>query len=223
MAMSIRELPIESVRDVLEYLDPKTLSRLASVSRDYREQAEKVAAFILRRLSHIVSPADGLEICRQNSSFSFIHHLHRITMKRIILIGGGSMDEGQESYKRSDRLDIATGEWSACSSMTNKRGTFKTEAVAVGNFAVAVSGDDEAAVGTLEAYSPFTDSWVDLPPLPEKLMLVAAAAINETLYISGGIDKATGTWCILLYAGRFYSSLLCSVLLHSFYLPPNRH
>lgn len=103
------------------------------------------------------------------------------------------MDEGQESYKRSDRLDIATGEWSPCSSMMKKRGTFKTEAVAVGNFAVAVSGDDENAVGSLEAYSPFTDLWVDLPSLPAKLMLVAAAAINETLYISGGIDKATGT------------------------------
>ena len=197
-------LALPVLNECLDYLDARSLAVVARVCRRLRDASEVTAAYVLRRLAPVVSPdgrqlEEGAALAAATERFSYVAHLHRTTMKRIILVGGGSMDEGQESYKRSDHLDVATGAWTPCAPMQKKRGTFKTEAVAVGNYAVAVSGDDEAAVGTLEAYMPLTDAWVDLPPLPEKLMLVAAAAVGHTLYIIGGIDKATG-----LYTGAVH-------------------
>ncbi len=195
---SAKLLALPVLNECLDYLDARSLAMVARVCSRLRKASEVTAEYVLRRLATVVSLDVGRNLTT-TTGVSFVAHLHRTTMKRIILIGGGSMDGGQESYKRSDHLDVATGAWTPCSPMRKKRGTFKTEAVAVGNYAVAVSGDDEAAVGTLEAYNSLTDAWTDLPPLPEKMMLVAAAAVAHTLYIIGGIDKATG-----LYTGVVY-------------------
>ena len=198
----LSDLPV--LRVALEYLDPRSLGRLGLANKECKALSEVVAVYILRNLGYIMT--HGCTNNNEGQDKSFANLLYRLTAKRIILIGGGSMDEGEASYKRADHLDIASGEWKSCSSMMQKRGTFKTEAVAVGNFAVAVSGDDESAVGTLEAYSPFTDTWVELPTLPDQLMLVAAAAINQTLYISGGINKTTGQYSNVVSFSSFLSS-----------------
>ena len=204
--LRLSDLPV--LRVVLEYLDPRSLGRLGLTNKECKKLSEIVARATLLCLGYTLTHG-----CTTNEGQdrSFANLLYRLTAKRIILIGGGSMEEGDASYKRADHLDIASGEWKSCSSMNKKRGTFKTEAVAVGNFAVAVSGDDESAVGTLEAYSPFSDTWVELPTLPEQLMLVAAAAINQTLYISGGINKTTGQYSnVVSFRFSFrLSSLFC--------------
>ena len=208
----LSDLPV--LRVALEYLDPRSLGRLGLTNKECHTLSEIVADYVLRHLGYIVTHG---YISNEGQDQSYANLLHRLTAKRIILIGGGSMEEGEASYKRADHLDIASGEWKSCSSMTKKRGTFKTEAVAVGNFAVAVSGDDESAVGTLEAYSPLSDTWIDLPTLPEQLMLVAAAAINQTLYISGGINKTTGQYSNVV---RFLLRLSLSLSLSlSFCIP----
>lgn len=179
---------------ILQFLPPQTLGSVAMVCKKLNSESEGAALYITRVLSHILTPLSSDQGYRDHGVISNAHHLFRMTKRRIVLIGGGNIDEGHDSYKRSDHLDIATGEWSQCTSMTNRRGTFKTEAVALGNLVVVVSGDDEEAVGTLEAYDPLTDKWEDLPPLPHRLMLVAAASEGKKLYISGGIDKATGQY-----------------------------
>lgn len=69
----------------------------------------------------------------------------------------------------------------------------------IGGLVVVVSGDDEDVIGTLEAYDPVKDEWEDLPPLPERLMLVAAASEGKKLYISGGIDKNSGQYSDSVY------------------------
>lgn len=157
-------------------------------------ESEDAAKFIIKSLSHVLTPQATLGGFQCHGAISEAHHLFRMTKSRIVLIGGGNIDDGHDSYKRSDHLDVATGEWSLCTSMTSRRGTFKTEAVALGGLVVVVSGDDDDAVGTLEAYNPLSDTWEDLPPLPQRLMLVAAASQGTKLYISGGIDKATGQY-----------------------------
>jgi N-acetylneuraminic acid mutarotase len=179
---------------ILQFLPPQSLGAVAIVCRRLSGESEDAAKFIIKSLSHILTPQAALGGYHCHGAISHAHHLYRMTKRRIVLIGGGNMDEGHESYKRSDHLDVATGEWSVCTSMTNRRGTFKTEAVALGGLVVVVSGDDDDAVGTLEAYDPLTDTWEDLPPLPQRLMLVAAASEGKKLYISGGIDKATGQY-----------------------------
>jgi hypothetical protein len=187
-------LDVPVLNFILQFLPPQTLGIVAKVSWALNKETEDAAKFIIRSLSHVLTPLSVVEGYRNHGAISQAHHLFRMTKRRIVLIGGGNIDEGHDSYKRSDHLDVATGEWSQCSSMTSRRGTFKTEAVALGGLVVVVSGDDDDAIGTLEAYNPVADTWEDLPPLPQRLMLVAAASEGKKLYISGGIDKMTGQY-----------------------------
>lgn len=184
---------------ILQFLPAQSLGSVAMVCRRLRGESEDAATYIIKSLSHVLTPQSSSGGYRNHGAISHAHHLYRMTKRRIVLIGGGNIDDGHDSYKRSDHLDVATGEWSVCTSMTSRRGTFKTEAVALGGLVVVVSGDDDDAVGTLEAYDPLTDSWRDLPPLPQRLMLVAAASEGKKLYISGGIDKATGQYSDSVY------------------------
>jgi hypothetical protein len=76
---------------------------------------------------------------------------------------------------------------------------FKTEALGVDGYVVVVSGDDDKSVGTLEGFDPITNSWMTIPDMPEKLMLVASASVDKKLFISGGIDKVTGVYSTEIY------------------------
>ena len=192
-------MDIPVLNSILQFLPAHSLGSVAIVCRTLREESEDAARFIIKSLSHILTPQASLGGYQNHGAISHAHHLYRMTKRRIVLIGGGNIDDGHDSYKRSDHLDVATGEWSVCTSMTSRRGTFKTEAVALGGLVVVVSGDDDDAVGTLEAYDPLSDSWEDLPPLPQRLMLVAAASEGKKLYITGGIDKATGQYSDNVY------------------------
>ena len=192
-------LDIPVLNFILQFLPAQSLGAVAMVCRRLQKESEDAARYIIRSLSHVLTPQASIGGYQNHGAISNAHHLYRMTKRRIVLIGGGNIDDGHDSYKRSDHLDVATGEWSVCTSMTSRRGTFKTEAVALGGLVVVVSGDDDDAVGTLEAYDPLTDTWEDLPPLPQRLMLVAAASEGKKLYISGGIDKATGQYSDTVY------------------------
>jgi len=134
------------------------------------------------------------------SSLSPILLLHEMTKSKLFIVGGGSIEEGLDSYRRTDRLDVNGNKWYECRSMSKRRGTFKTEAVEVAGLICVVSGDDHTACGTIEAFNPFSNQWFDLPSLPRRLMLVGSSAIQQTLYIAGGLDKDTGEYSDKVYS-----------------------
>ena len=127
-----------------------------------------------------------------SSSPSSLLLLNELTKSKLFLVGGGNIEEGLDSYRRTDRYDMSTDTWLSCKSMSKRRGTFKTEAIEFAGLIVVISGDDHTACGTVEAYNPLSNEWFDIASLPRRLMLVGSSATNKTLYVTGGLDKDTG-------------------------------
>ena len=78
-------------------------------------------------------------------------------------------------------------------------------AVVLGDEIVVAGGLIEVGVGrtgvtpTVEAYSPETDTWRDLPPLPEARHHGMAAAVGEQMFFMGGYtarltNPSTDVW-----------------------------
>lgn len=130
--MKNRLLDIPVLNFILQFLPPQSLGIICMVCKRLNLESEDAAKYITKSLSHVLTPLSELEGYRNHSPISQAHHLFRMTKRRIVLIGGGNIDDGHDSYRRSDHLDMKTGKWSQCTSMNCRRGTFKTEAVALG-------------------------------------------------------------------------------------------
>lgn len=107
---------------------------------------------------------------------------------------------GAESYRRVDCLNLHNNTWVSAPSMTCRRGTFKTEAVNLGGLIIVVSGDDANVAGTLEAFNPLMNTWINLPNMPRKIILVGSTSMNDTLYVTGGLDKSSGEYSDLVFS-----------------------
>jgi N-acetylneuraminic acid mutarotase len=55
------------------------------------------------------------------------------------------------------------------------------------------------AVGTVEKYNPFKDNWVSVESLPKQLVSVAAVALDDKIYVTGGSNPKTQRYSSTVY------------------------
>jgi hypothetical protein len=190
---------------LLSFLTPYNIAISSSIDKTFQLNCKKAGLILLNKFiynSNRLHLFDfnkinyGIDLSSTSSSSttttSSLLLLNEITKSKLFLLGGGSIEEGLDSYRRTDRYDMNTNTWLTCKSMSKRRGTFKTEAVEFAGLIVVISGDDHSACGTIEAYNPFSNEWFDFPSLPRRLMLVGSSAMKHTLYVTGGLDKDTG-------------------------------
>ena len=212
------------LRSILSYLGAKSLQQASGVSRRLRQAVVETCSGILAQIkesgcvlldddgygaySHSIIKADDQDT---TSAISSIQRLHEITKQKIFLIGGGSFDEGADSYKRCDSSDdllhsSSGGSWSRLKGLSTKRGSFSTEAIVYRGLVMVFSGDDRASCGTNELYDPLAEQWLHLPELPSRIMYGSACVgpKGKVLY-SGGMDNETGE-----YSNRIYMMNLTS-------------
>ena len=106
------------------------------------------------------------------------------------VIGGRAADVRE--VNRTDVYDLATNSWSRGVPMPDLRET-RTAAV-VGDAIVVAGGyrvpDISRGVRTVEAFTPATQRWSDLPDLAEPVSANSAALLGPYLYLFGNYDPA---------------------------------
>lgn len=141
-------------------------------------------------------------------------------MIRLFLTGGGSILEGPYSNRQCEEYNVIKNVWSAIPPMVMGHGTCHTEALNFRGLIVVISGNDEQAIGTVEAYNPFLKSWHQMSALPERLAYMGAAAVDEVLFATGGLDKETGEISDAFFSLNLQSREWVS---HEFRLPSARY
>ena len=177
--------------DVLQFLSPLELSAARSTCLSIRDDVDLTARVVLERL--VRSYPYLTPLIEKLDMRSPIRLLHELTRERLYIVGGGSVEQGQDSYKALDEFAGSGKGWVQRSPMTQCRGTFKTEACSFQGKLVTVCGDGNGSAGTLEAYCPLADKWTPLPDLPQPLSFVASASSTTALYVTGGMDKRDGS------------------------------
>lgn len=107
---------------------------------------------------------------------AFLQH-YELSRERIVVV------RGFLTYS----MNVTTQKWKRCHDSRRDRGYFaqlyyKGDIYAIGTYSLV-------AAGTVERYSPFTDFWNLVSPIPKKLRSVGAAVVGDNLYITGGIES----------------------------------
>lgn len=114
-----------------------------------------------------------------------------IRRKRILVLNGAT--------KRAAMLDIKKNSWEDKSvEMTEHRAAFSS--VWYRGELIVISGNiPETAMGSVERYNPFTDTWHPMPSLPQRLRYASGAVLHNQLYVIGGYNKTTGVATSAVY------------------------
>jgi len=177
--------------DVLQFLSPSELSAARSTCTSIRSDVDLTARVVLERL--VRSYPYLTSLIEKLDRRSPIRLLHELTRERLFIVGGGSVEQGLDSYKSVDEFAGSGKGWVQRSPMMQCRGTFKTEACSFQGKLVTVCGDGNGSAGTLEAYCPLADKWTPLPDIPQPLSFVASASSTTALYVTGGMNKRDGS------------------------------
>lgn len=88
-------------------------------------------------------------------------------------------------------FDPVSGDWVRLSDSRRDRSYF--EAVLLHDHVFAIGTYNVTAAGTVERFSLGDNRWDTCAPLPAKLRSVAASAVGDRIYVTGGIDVTTMT------------------------------
>lgn len=185
-------IPKDILEYILTYCNSNELVQVSQCSKLLGVCCERTAIRILHKIKKYHYKKLYQE--ERQQLLSCLYVLNELSKQKIILVGGGNLDEGLDSYRKCNLLRLDSMKWSQCTLMSQRRGLYTTESIAFNGLAFVISGDDHTACGTIEAYSPLSNKWIDsLPNLPRRLVLGSGAAWNDTtLYYSGGLDKSSG-------------------------------
>ena len=94
-------------------------------------------------------------------------------------------DPGSNSWAKMADLPVPPG--------TNGRGHISSAVVVVGERILVLGGETKHGTPTniVSAYSPATDSWKDLTPLPQNRYSGVAGSMTERIYYFGGSNSST--------------------------------
>ena len=104
-----------------------------------------------------------------------------------VMGGPDILDTGLGSMERYDPL---SGQWSAAANMSSARYDFG--ACVVAGYVYVTGGADSidvdlSALSIVEKYSPSSDTWSAVAPLPEARVSHAAVAVGSAIYVLGGL------------------------------------
>jgi hypothetical protein len=110
----------------------------------------------------------------------------------VAFTAGGCVGVTRDSQAPIDML--APGRWTLHRPMTSARQEVAVAALPDRVVVIAGFGELGAAVNTVEAYRPSTDTWEALPPLPAAVHHPAAAVVGGRLFVIGGYADRVPPW-----------------------------
>jgi hypothetical protein len=161
---------------VLSYCDQFTLESCHQVCKQYRSYVNKVVPRILDVVvaKYYVKPS-VVDLFREQRLSNLIL-LKRLSTQFILII------RGFVTYK----LELTTRQWTRCADTRRDRGYFSL--VSLRGFAYAIGTLSLVALGTVERYNPFTDTWKKMESLPQQVISVVAVTLNDKIYVINGYD-----------------------------------
>jgi N-acetylneuraminic acid mutarotase len=157
--------------DRVKYVGPVTLTKLVAFAESHG---------FTKRWS------DRASMLEQRMYFGAV-----ATGGRVFAVGGGGVQSSLEAY------DPATNAWTAMAQMPTAR---HGQATALGKDGkiYAIGGYENSAarpeVAVVEAYTPSTNTWETLAPLPKPRSLISAATGPDgRIYVVGGYLEGSGT------------------------------
>jgi hypothetical protein len=99
----------------------------------------------------------------------------------------GGRDGSGIVFASMERLDVTTGIWIAAAAMSTARCHFGA-CVLFGHLYVTggEANDADSSISLVERYSPLSDTWCTIAPLPAPCSQHAAVAVGSALYVLGG-------------------------------------
>jgi hypothetical protein len=121
----------------------------------------------------------------------------------VFVMGGIELDAGVLTTVASmERYDVSSGQWSPVASMITGRHSFGVCAIAGELY--AIGGPERDFLTSVEKYTPSTDTWCAVAPIPMALVVISAVSVGAVLYVLGDqidgaatmfkIDTLEGTW-----------------------------
>jgi N-acetylneuraminic acid mutarotase len=117
------------------------------------------------------------------------------------------------SLASMERYDLSSGQWSAAAAMSTARSGFGAcmlagELYIIGGFSTAYVWRGTRFTSSVEKYTPSSDTWSAVAPLPSARYTHAAVAVGSAIYVLGGqasfaspnlasvlkFDSTQGTW-----------------------------
>jgi N-acetylneuraminic acid mutarotase len=131
--------------------------------------------------------------------------------EKVFVIGGersaryDGEEEGDYMIDIFELYDAASDEWdlSLTAGMINTRCSFGASSMSGKIYVIGGRTDEEGFTyfADVERYSPLTDSWTELAPLPSPRTSHAAFTVGSTIYVLGGILDE-GEASVLVYNDR---------------------
>jgi N-acetylneuraminic acid mutarotase len=127
------------------------------------------------------------------------------------LVLGGRYAGG--TFASMERYDLSSGQWSVAAAMSTARSGFGAcllagELYVIGGFITDPRGHYVESLSSVEKYTPSSDTWSAVAPLPSPRCEHAAVAVGPAIYVLGGhasiesqdlasmlkFDSTQGTW-----------------------------
>lgn len=146
--------------------------------------------------SKLAKPIIEVPARRKSMSTSSIRILNDVSVDRVLLLGG--QGEGK-CHKGVVMWTPSTNTWSTCSGMKSTHGSFYVEAVSLNSEVYVISGDNFDSAGTMEKYNYIDDKWTLCASMPKKTMFISAAAVENKIVVSGGLEQSSGEFSRDIY------------------------
>jgi N-acetylneuraminic acid mutarotase len=104
-----------------------------------------------------------------------------------VYVIGGAIDEGSEIPTHSLIYDLFSGEWSQMDLYNNSIRGAHNSCVVDSKLYIVGGNDGVRTVATMEMFDPDSGKWISKPSMPTDRGLAACAAIDEKIYVIGGI------------------------------------
>lgn len=181
------DLPIEISAGQLEYLNGK-LHHIAGTNKARTEDLDNHYMLDLNNLAAGWQTRAALPNPRQHAGSAVYEGM-------IYYIGGQTGHDAQlATRKEVHRYDPATDNWDQMADLpvpagASGRGHISSSVVVAGNRILVLGGETTHASGRtnmVSAYSPATNTWENLTPLPQNRYSGVAALLEGNLYYTGG-------------------------------------
>ncbi len=119
-------------------------------------------------------------------------HFHAAVLNGVFYAVGGREAEINATIPFVDAFDFATQTWTTLeTSLPTERGGFAT--AVLGNEILIIGGESGGTHAEVEAYTPATNSWRTLSPLPTPRHGIQAAVCSGGVYLAaGGVKQGIG-------------------------------
>jgi hypothetical protein len=92
---------------------------------------------------------------------------------------------GNQDYRKCDKLNFCKGKFNKVCGLSLKRND-DFDAIFFSGLIFVMSGSDDSALGMIETYNIYTDTWNLFPPLNESIASMACCVQDKKLLVIGG-------------------------------------